>query len=516
MLERPKTLAQLPRYAARRFGDKIALRHNNRCYSFVELEAHISQTAGRLSALGVSPHQRVVLHLPNGWAWIVGYFAIARCGGVVVPVNSMLTAAEIAFVTQDSGAVAIIARAERVGQIDCALSRGHSVRLVGVSDGEAPDAAFDLPAPPKLNETLPDPMESDVSTIGYTSGTTGRPKGAVLSHRAVILNTAMTATLHVRTAQDVVLTALPSAHVYGNVIMNGAFLCGYELVLLERFDAELAVEAIERHRVTLFEGVPTMYYYLLGVSGLARRNLSSLTRATVGGQTIPISQLQAAEDLLGCPLIELWGMTEIAGLGTTHPAYGPAKPGSIGQALPYSHCRVVSLENPAKDASVGEPGELLFRGPTVMDGYFGRPESTAEALLPGGWLRTGDIAYADKEGYLFVVDRLKEMIITGGYNIYPSEVERVIATHPSVQMVAVGGIADAVKGELAVAYVVVKPGLQVDGQALLNHCKAELAPYKVPREVRFVGDLPKTSTGKIMRRALADQGSVAAAPGFVA
>ena len=504
MLERPQNLATLPSYAAGRFGDKIALRHNGHCYSFAELEAHIGQVAGCLIQLGVARHHRVLLHLPNGWAWIVGYFAIARCGAVVVPVNSMLTAAEIAYIAQDCDAFAILAPTERMGAINCALPTGHRIQLMPVRNGHTPDAAFELTGRSLSNAEPIEPLESDVSTIGYTSGTTGRAKGAVLTHRAVILNTAMTANLHVRTAQDVVLTALPSAHVYGNVIMNGAFLCGYELILLERFDAELALEAIERHRVTLFEGVPTMYYYLLGPSALGRRDLSSLTRATVGGQTMPVSQLRESERGLGCPIIELWGMTEIAGLGTTHPAYGPPKLGSIGQPLPYSQCRIASIKDPGREAEVGQPGELLFRGPTVMQGYFERPEATSEVLLPGGWLRTGDIAYTDEEGYLFVVDRLKEMIITGGYNIYPSEVERVIATHPAVQMVAVSGVADAVKGELAVAYVVVKPGAQVDDQTLLNHCRSELAAYKVPRAVCFVGDLPKTSTGKIMRRALAD------------
>jgi long-chain acyl-CoA synthetase len=284
--------------------------------------------------------------------------------------------------------------------------------------------------------------------------------------------------------------------------MNGTFLCGYELNLLERFDVDTALEAIERHRVTLFEGVPTMYYYLLGAPTLGKTDLTSLTRATVGGQTMPESQLRECVQRLGVPILELWGMTEIAGLGTTHPAYGPPRLGSIGQALPYSQCRIASLKIPSRCAENGEPGELHFRGPTVMQGYHERPEATAEALMPDGWLRTGDIAYADDQGYLFVVDRLKEMIITSGFNIYPSEVERVIATHPAVQMVAVAGVADEAKGELAVAYVVVKPGQSVDSEALMSHCRAELAAYKVPRAVQFVADLPKTSTGKIMRRAL--------------
>jgi long-chain acyl-CoA synthetase len=498
------TLAELPRQAAIRFGDKVALRSQASELTFREIESRIEACASGLSNLGVRAGDRVVVYLPNSWQWIVAYYAIARAGAVVVPANILLVPDEISFIAQDCGATAIVAPADRIDALRATAGGLTGRQLIAVGESARPGSIewnSLLTARTPVSPVAVDP--DAVSTIAYTSGTTGQPKGAILTHRAVVMNTAMTATLHARTPSDVVVTALPCPHVYGNVVMNGAFLSGYTLVLLERFDAEVALEAIERYRATLFEGVPTMYYYLLGAESLAKRKLGSLTRATVGGQTMPLPYMQEVQNRLGCPLIELWGMTEIAGLGTTHPLYGPERLGSIGVPLPFSECRIGEMTDPHRTVAAGERGELQFRGPTVMKGYYGRPDATAEVLLAGGWLRTGDIAYCDSGGYLYVVDRLKEMIITAGYNIYPSEVERVIAGHPAVQVVAVGAVPDAAKGELAHAYVVLKTAAgPLNEDTLMAYCRAHLGAYKVPKRIHFVADLPKTSTGKIMRRAL--------------
>jgi long-chain acyl-CoA synthetase len=338
--------------------------------------------------------------------------------------------------------------------------------------------------------------------MGYTSGTTGHPKGAMLSHRAIAMNVALTAVMHVRTAADVVVSALPCAHVYGNVVMNGALAYGSTLVLHKAFNEQAVLESIQRHKATMLEGVPTMYMYLLNSPELGRYDLSSLTRCTVGGQTMPVAKMQQVEQTFGCPLIELWGMTELGGLGTTHTAYGPHTLGSIGVPLPHVEARIARVGEPTATQPAGEVGELMIRGPIVMKGYYGRDEATRETIEPDGWLHTGDLAYQDKDGNIFIVDRAKDMIITGGYNIYPAELERVIAQHPSVAMVAVGGLPDEMRGELAVAYVVPAQGRTVDGDEIIAFCRQQLAAYKVPRAVKVVADLPKTSTGKIMRREL--------------
>jgi len=308
----------------------------------------------------------------------------------------------------------------------------------------------------------------------------------------------------VRTADDVVVSALPAPHVYGNVVINGTFLAGGTVVLMERFDAARALDLLAHHRATLFEGVPAMYAMLLADEGIGRADLSSLRRSTVGGQTIAVSVMEEWESRTGAPLIELWGMTEISGLGTTHPLYAPNVHGSIGVALPGIEVRVGSLEDTTRTATPGEPGELLVRGPLTTLGYFGNPTATADLIDADGWLHSGDVAHADAEGHFFIVDRLKDMIITGGYNVYPAEIERVVAQHPAVAMVGVGRVPDEVRGELARAYVVLRPGAKLGEAELVEFCRPHLAAYKLPRSVRFVDDLPRTSSGKIMRRHLAE------------
>jgi long-chain acyl-CoA synthetase len=306
--------------------------------------------------------------------------------------------------------------------------------------------------------------------------------------------------MHVRTSQDVVVHALPCAHVYGNVIMNGALMVGMKLVLEATFDPARALALIEEHRATMFEGVPTMYMYMLADPSLDDRDLSSLTRCTVGGQTMPEAKMREVEARFGCPLIELWGMTEIGGLGTTHPLYGPNVHGSIGIALPYTECKVV--DDDGAEVPTGTPGELMFRGPFVMQGYYGNEEATKATVEADGWLHTGDVARMDEAGRLFIIDRKKDMILTAGYNVYPAELERVISAHPDVALVAVGAVPDDVKGELAKAYVVRKAGAACTEADIVAFCREHLAAYKVPRAVAFVDDVPKTSTGKIMRRML--------------
>jgi long-chain acyl-CoA synthetase len=328
------------------------------------------------------------------------------------------------------------------------------------------------------------------------------------SQQAVLLNCALTATMHGRSESDVVVTALPAPHVYGNVAINATLLAGGTVVLMERFQPEQALELIAEHRATMFEGVPAMYSMLLSSPALVDSDLSSIRVSTVGGQTISLSTIEAWQDRSMAPLLELWGMTEVAGLGTTHAIHAPAVPGSIGVALPGVSIRVADLDDVTRDADPGAAGELMVRGPIVMMGYYNNPEETAKTIEADGWLHTGDIATVDSTGHFFVVDRRKDLIITGGYNVYPAEIERVMAGHPAVAMVAVGPVVDEVKGELARAYVVVKDGVEVSGEELIDYTRDKLAAYKRPRSVVFVPSLPATSTGKIMRRKLAETVSI--------
>ncbi|MCA8893919.1 MAG: AMP-binding protein, partial [Amphiplicatus sp.] len=332
--------------------------------------------------------------------------------------------------------------------------------------------------------------------------TTGHPKGAMLSHRAVLMNAAMTALTHGRTKDDVTVSALPLSHVYGNIVMHSTFLSGGALSLHRRFDTAAILEDIAVKRATMLEGVPTMYHYLLADPAIERTDTSSLRRCTVGGQGMPVNKMEEVQEKLGCRLLELWGMTEIAGLGSTHPMLAPPRLGSIGAPLPFTEMAVRSLDNPSLEAPRGEIGELVVRGPTVMMGYLGKEEATAEVLEPDGWLKTGDLAKRDEDGFFQIVDRKKDMILTAGFNIYPAEIERVISEHPAVAIVAVAGVPDEAKGELAKAYIVLKAGASANAEEIDAHCRAHLAAYKRPRLFQFVADLPKTSSGKVMRRRL--------------
>ncbi|HEY0939867.1 MAG TPA: AMP-binding protein [Steroidobacter sp.] len=494
------SLGEMLSASAERFGDKLAVIAIDRQLSFRDLERLSSRLARALVQQGLRRGDRVTLWVENGWRWMVAYYAVLKLGGVVNPCNILLTADEVAYIAGDCGARMVIAGRDKVDTL--------AGRLTATLIADQPcDGPLDLDT--LLGERESDEYSSfssleplDIATIAYTSGTTGRPKGAVLSHSTILMNTAMTSLMHGRTSSDCVVSALPCTHVYGNVVMNSAVMCGMTLVLLPRFDESAVLQAIQRHRATLFEGVPTMFYRLLNCE-LERFDLTSLRVCTVGGQTMPVAKMVEVERRFACPLLELWGMTELGGLGTTHPHNGPRRLGSIGIALPYLQTRVVALDDPSRVLPDGEIGELLVRGPLLMQGYLDNPAATSETILDDGWMRTGDLVRSDSDGYLYVVDRAKEVIISGGYNIYPAELERVIAQHPSVAMVAVAAMPDELRGQAPKAFVVARDGMSCSAEDIIEHCRPLLAGYKLPRAVELLDDLPKTSTGKILRRALA-------------
>ncbi|SDZ70810.1 long-chain acyl-CoA synthetase [Variovorax sp. YR266] len=500
----PNSLADVLTDAAKRYGGKRALVTGERDFTFEELDALASRVANGLTSLGVEPGDRVTIYGANSWQWVISYYGILKTGAVVNPINVMLTPEEVRYVVRDCGAKALIASREKGLPLLGDEQHGELPQLI-LYGAELPSSvtSFDALLEASSDRFQPPTITTDaLSTICYTSGTTGTPKGAMLSHRAVLMNMAMTALMHGRTAKDVVVTALPCPHVYGNVVMNSTLQVGATLVLLPLFKEQAVLDAIQGYRATMLEGVPTMYLYLLGHPSTAQTDFSSLRLCTVGGQTMPTAKMQEVEAALGCPLVELWGMTELAGLGTTFAWNGPRKPGSIGVALPYLRARIVDAMDASLELKEGNVGELVIKGPAVMTGYFGDTQATKEAIDEDGWLHTGDLAKIDSDGYVFVIDRKKDMIITSGYNIYPAELERVIAAHPGVAMVAVGSVKDEIKGELAKAYVVAKQGADTTADDILSHCRAQLAAYKVPRAVQFVPDLPKTSSGKVMRRKL--------------
>ena len=499
-----KTIGQILPEATARFGDKTALIFGDRTLSYAELDHLSNRIAHGLSTMGIVPGDRVTLYAQNGWEWVVSYYGIAKTGAVLNPINVMLTPDEVGFVVKDCGAKALFTTADRAAPILKLKDKTDLAEIVTFG-ADTPDGAIAFDDLVKQGSDDFEAATIDATALGkicYTSGTTGFPKGAMLSHRNVVLNAAMTAAMNMRVAEDVQLTALPCAHVYGAAIMNLCFLFGSTFVLMERFDAGEVMDAVQTHKATVMDGVPTMYFYMLAHPEFKTYNLSSLTRAVVGGQTMPVAKSEEWTSKTGCPMLELWGMTELAGPGIMQHSYGENRLGAAGIEMPYFQAKIVDPKDAARQLLNGEVGELMVSGSFVMMGYFGNEEATKEAIEPDGWMHSGDLAKMDDERYIFMVDRKKDMILTAGYNIYPAEIERVISAHPAVAMVGVGGKADPEKGEIAKAYVVLKPDKQATPDDIRQHCREHLAAYKVPREVQIVPDLPTTSTGKILRREL--------------
>lgn len=498
------TLGSILPAAAKRFGTKTALIFKDRSLSFAELDQLANRLAAGLQALGVGPGDKVTLYSVNRWEWVVSYYAIHQVGAVAIPINVMLTAEEVAYVANDSGSRIVLASADKGAALQTV--RAHCpiehIVLFGADD-EVPgtqrfEALLDHQSPYIPVAADPDAL----STIAYTSGTTGHPKGAMLSHRAILASSAGMALMHVRTEHDTGVTALPCSHVYGNVTLNGAILYGMTLVIIQKFNEEEVLNAIQTYQATILDGVPTMYMYLLAYPDLHKYTLSSLKRCAVGGQTMPVAKARAVEEAFGCPMLEVWGMTELGGVATTNPFYGENRHGSIGLGEPGMTFRIADPEDASVTLAPGEVGELMARGTMVMQGYYGNEKATRDTIEPDGWLHTGDLGKMDDAGYIYIVDRKKDLIITGGFNVYPAELERVVSGHPAVAMVGVGPKQDELKGEVAKAYVVLNPGASATADEILAYCREHLAAYKVPRSVQFVADLPKTSSGKIMRREL--------------
>ena len=507
-------IGQISQISARLYGDKTALIIEDKQFSFLEIDRMACCIANGLKSVGVQPGDRVTLYSQNCWEWVVSYYGIGKTGAVVNPINVMLTSEEVKFIVNDNGAKAVIASTDK-GKPLLELRGSTDLREVVLYGDDVPQGATafeDWLHSGKETFEVIQRERKDLAAICYTSGTTGHPKGAMQSHGNILGSAEGTALMTVRTAHDVLVNSLPLPHVYGSCVLNSSFMYGMTLVILPKFEEEAVLGAIEQHQATILDGVPTAYYYLLAHPRFEEYDLSSLIRSTVGGQTLPAAKSLEWEERVATPVLELWGMTELSGAATGNPFYGINKPGTIGPVFPGCEGRIVAVDDPEQVLSPGKSGELMFRGPLVMPGYYGNEEASKEALESGGWLHTGDIASVDEEGYYTIVDRIKDMILTAGYNIYPAELERVICAHPSVALAAVGRIKDTAKGELAKAFVVLKPGKDATGAEIAGFCRERLAAYKVPRAIQFVEAVPQTSSGKIMRRLLSeiDDGSQSA------
>jgi long-chain acyl-CoA synthetase len=443
---------------------------------------------------GVRAGDRVALMMPNVLAFPLLFYGSLAAGAVVVPMNPLLKSREVAHYLRDSGASVIFAWEPAAdGAAKGAADAG--VPVIRVADADAQSLLGDRPPLAGWAGRSDD----DDAVILYTSGTTGLPKGAELTHANLYRNAEVTATTLLTTSPgDVVMGCLPLFHCFGLTCgLNAAVIGGACLTLLPRFDPGAVLEMIGREQVTIFEGVPTMYAGLLNHPGRAAADLSSLRLCVSGGAALPVEVLRGFEEAFRCAILEGYGLSETSPVASFNHPHRPRKPDSIGTPVAGVQMRV--LADSGAELPPGQVGEIAIRGHNVMKGYWGNQEATA-AAIPDGWFRTGDLARVDDEGYFFIVDRKKELIIRGGYNVYPREVEEALYEHPCVAEVAVVGIPDDSLGEEVGAAVALRPGTAATPAELRGFAKERVAAYKYPRRVWLVDQLPKGPTGKILRR----------------
>jgi long-chain acyl-CoA synthetase len=483
---------------AARYGSKTLFECQGVRRSYAEFDERTTRLAGGLQDLGVRPGDRVACYMPNSIELIEAYYATSKAGAVTVFLNALLTAREIRFVLQDSDTRVIVTAPGLLPNVQEVRADAQRLETVVVHGAPAsPDVVrFDDLLTRGSYRAVPVKTE-DVAWLGYTSGTTGRPKGAILTHLGATHVAAVVAERFGYREDDVILCALPLFHSYAlNSCMIQVMMAGASQVILERFTPDDVLRAIQDHRVTLFPGVPTMFNYLVNFPDRARYDLSSLRICKSAGAVLPAKLMHDFEGLYGVPLVDGYGITEAHSFVTLNDPRGRRPGGSCGKPIEGVEVRIVDPED--RDVPAGERGELVFRGPNLPLGYVNAPAATAEALR-GGWYHSGDVAHVDAEGFVYIVDRIKDTIICGGYNIYPKEVEDVIYAHPAVLDVAVVGVADEAKGEIPKACVVLKPAAALTAAELEAHCRQSLAAYKVPRVIEFLHTIPKTASGKTKR-----------------
>jgi long-chain acyl-CoA synthetase len=500
-----ENLARILTETAARRAEHTAFKLDDAELSYAMLDGASQRVAGLLKSKGLERGDRVGLMLPNVPYFPAIYYGILRAGGAVVPMNVLLKEREVGFYLEDPGAKLLFAwhgfaEAAQQGADDAGSE------VIFVTPGE-----FDaLLAEQRPDAEVAGVSGDDTAVILYTSGTTGKPKGAELSHANLHRNCTTTAsTLGQFEPDDVLLGALPLFHSFGQTCtMNASIATGSTVTMLPRFDPVKALEILQRDKVTIFQGVPTMYNAMLAVEDRESYDTSTLRTCMSGGAAMPAELMRSFEQAFDCIILEGYGLSETSPVASFNHPDRERKPLSIGTPIEGVEMKVV--DDDGKEVAQGEVGEIVIRGHNIMKGYWNRPEATAEAIDSDGWFKTGDMAKIDDDGYFFIVDRKKDLIIRGGYNVYPREVEEVLYEHPAVLEAAVVSVPDEKLGEEVGAAVVLKKGEQASEDELRDHVKSQVASYKYPRRVWFCDELPKGPTGKILKREIEVPEQVAA------
>ncbi|MGB9699082.1 MAG: long-chain-fatty-acid--CoA ligase [Thermodesulfobacteriota bacterium] len=486
----------------KQFGNKILFRQGEVSITYKEFDSITDQMAAALQALGLTKGEHVAVLFPNSLDTLLSYFSIIKAGGTVIPINPVYTPREMAFILSNSEAKILLAAApfrERIQEIKHQTPFLSRIIFREENDPSIFSALKKWAASPSALKPV-DLTPEDKAIIFYTSGTLGQPKGVILSHGNFTFSGPNIAQAYGLKENDITMAVLPLVHVFAVASpVFGSLSSGGTVVIMERFQAESVLQAIEYYGITWFPGVPTMFNYLYHAYEKMATNVKTLRMGLSGGASLSVELLKNWEKRFGAFILEVYGLTESTGLVTANPVHGLRKPGSIGLTVPHVQTRLLDKEG--KEVKKGEVGELIFKGPNATKGYWKIPQLTAETIRDG-WVYTGDLAKQDEDGYFYIVGRKKELIITGGYNVYPREIEEVLYTHPAIYEAAVIGIPDEVKGEVPKAFITLHPGQSISEKEVIEFCKQYLAPYKIPKQVEIRKELPKSSTGKILHREL--------------
>lgn len=534
----PLTIPDLLNNAAEKHPKHTACVYMGARMTYSQLKEHVDRLAVALQQLGVSKGDRVAIMMPNCPQAIIAYYATLSLGAVTVMTNPLYVERELEHQWGDSGAGVVISLDMFWPQIEKVKEKlpVRHVILGGIQDymplvkktlaplalrrkGKWVDVNYTdtvhsfkkliggQPASPAAVKILPD----DLACLQYTGGTTGLPKGAMLTHQNLIASLTQVRTFLLfehQEAQDIALAIMPFFHVYGmNGLMNLSMRMAATLVLIPQPEIQSIVDAIVAERPTFFTGVPALFAALNNYHSIDKVDLTSIKAIFSGAAPLPIDVMEKFEERTGARIAEAYGMTEASSVTHVNPLKGQRKFGSIGIPIIGTDAKIVDVEDPTKELDAGQVGELMVKGPQVMQGYWNKPDETATAMIDG-WLRTGDIARMDEEGYFYIVDRKKDVILSAGFNVYPREVEEVLHQHPKIQEAAVVGLPDGLRGEKITAYIKLNPGETATAAEIRAFCRERLAPYKQPRKIIFRDDLPKSLAGKVLRRELREDALV--------
>ncbi|OMP67497.1 long-chain-fatty-acid--CoA ligase [Domibacillus epiphyticus] len=522
--------------AAAEYGEKTAIHFLGKELSYKELYESALKAAAYLKKIGVEKGDRVAIMLPNSPQAVISFYGAMYAGAVVVQFNPLYTEREIEYQLKDCGAKVIIALDLLYPRIQKIISStllehiivtaikdylpfpkniiypyiqkkqtGIVVHIENRNNNHHFIKIMEEPA--AKEEKLDIDLENDPAVLQYTGGTTGFPKGVMLTHKNLVANASMCGAwmYKYRPGEETLLGIIPFFHVYGmTTVMILSVMQGYKMLLLPKFDAKTTLKTIQKQKPTIFPGAPTIYIALLNHPDMTKYNLSSIDACISGSAPLPVDVQQKFEDITGGKLVEGYGLTETSPVTHANFIWGDRIKGSVGVPWPDTDAVIVSLQTNEPVEKPGELGEIAVKGPQVMKGYWNRPDETDQSFH-NGWFLTGDIGYMDEKGYFYVVDRKKDMIIAGGFNIYPRDVEEVIYEHEAIQEAVVAGVPDPYRGETVKAYIVLKEGHHVNEKELDNYCRKHLAAYKVPRIYEFRDELPKTAVGKILRRSLIEE-----------